>query len=159
MIELRKRERELINIINEDRKNPTRLPYLEEDLSRLNHSMSPQEAVSPDMWDKMSEDEKQRKLDLSHLKSFAFVEYFIYAPHDLLPEYELKPKGQNGRIKTGFYMIDFRSLYRIVCKQVNSAKQSPTETKILQLSIQARSNLRDKFVHYFNRVPEEDNIS
>ena len=133
--------------------------YLKEDLARLNHPMSPQEAVPPAFWDKMSNEEKQQRLDLSHKKGIAFVEYFVYAPHDLLPEYKLKPKGQDGEIKTGFYMVDFRRLYRIVCRQVNSAKQSPTETKILQLSIQARSNLRENFVNYFNRVPPEDNIS
>ena len=134
-------------------------PYLKEDLARLNHPMSPQEAVSPAILDKMSEEEKQRRLDLSHKKSIAFVEYFVYKPHDLLPEYKLKPKGQNGEIKTGFYMIDFRRLYRIVCKQVNTPKQSPTQTKILQLSIQARSYLREKVINYFNRAPEEDSIS
>jgi len=134
-------------------------PYLMEDLERLNHPMSPQQAVPPDIWTQMSDEEKQRRLDLSHPKSFAFVEYFIYSPHDLLPEYKLKSKKENGQIKTGFYMIDFRRLYKIVCKQVNSAKQSPTKTKVLQLSIQTRANLRDKFVNYFSRVPEEDNVS
>ena len=32
------------------------------------------------------------------------------------------------------------------------------ESKVLQLSIQARSELRDKITYYYSRIPEEDVI-
>ena len=55
-------------------------------------------------------------------------------------------------------MIDFRNTYKLNYEKINPPKDAPLESKCLQLSIQARSELRDKIAWYYGRVPEEDKI-
>ena len=130
-------------------------PYLSEDLLRLNFPMTPQQAVLPTAWERMSSEERARRIDTSRPKSYAFVEYFMYAPHDRLPEYNVTT---DGRLRTGHYSIDFRCMYRIECKKINTATQSPVGAKVVQITVSAREALRDKLVAYFARVPEEDEL-
>lgn len=130
-------------------------PYLSEDLLRLNFRMELQEAVPPDVWKRMPSEERARRLDASKGKSYALVEQFVYAPHDLLPEYNVT---KDGKLRTGYYRIDFRSMYRIECKRINNPKQSPLEAKVVQITVDAREALRDKLAAYFARVPREDRL-
>jgi hypothetical protein len=39
-------------------------PYLKEDLTRLNRIMTPQQSVPPQVWEAMSPEEKQRRLEI-----------------------------------------------------------------------------------------------
>lgn len=133
-----------------------RNPYLNQDLTNVNRPMTPEQAVPPDVWEKIPRSEKLKRLNLSKPKSYAFVHYFVYAHHDLLPQYTVHSK--HGNVETGYYMVDFRRIYRVECEKVANAKQAPLEIKLLQLSIQTRNELREKIAEYFNRVPEEDKV-
>jgi len=55
-------------------------------------------------------------------------------------------------------MLDFRRIYRVECEKVANPKQAPLETKILELSVVTRGELRDKLADYFGRIPDEDRI-
>ena len=55
-------------------------------------------------------------------------------------------------------MIDFRNIYKLSCEKIITPKDAPLESKCLQLSIQARSDLRTKIADYYARVPKEDEI-
>ena len=53
-------------------------------------------------------------------------------------------------------MIDFRNTYKINCDKIKAPDNVPHETKILQLSITVRNELRDKLISYYGRIPAED---
>ncbi|MBN1508459.1 MAG: hypothetical protein JW955_16540 [Sedimentisphaerales bacterium] len=127
-------------------------PYFVYDLTNINRRMSPDKAVAPDIWGGLPESERQGRLSAGD--AYALVEYFIYAPHDFLPKYTVNRKG--GPIQTGYYMLDFRRIYRIECDKVANAKQAPLEPRLLQISIETRGELRDKLAWYFGRTPKED---
>lgn len=138
----------LQNVINSFFKNP----YFSEDLTRINRPVSPESSVSTEDWEQFSEDEKLKRLKEGY--AYVSVEYFIYAEHELLPKYKVKLRG--NVIETGYYMIDFRKSFRVSCPGVRSAKEHPVEGKYLQLTIEARQQLRNKVSKYYLRVPQED---
>lgn len=131
-----------------------RNPYFANDLTNINRPMPREKAVSPEKWAKLSAEEKQERM--AGGDAYALVEYFIYASHDLLPPYTVK--GPEGPLQTGYYMIDFRRICRIECNKIVKPDQAPLETKVLQISIETRRELRDKLAWYFGRVPEEDMV-
>ncbi|NLX06906.1 MAG: hypothetical protein GXY33_17350 [Phycisphaerae bacterium] len=136
--------------------NPTFLKngYLGEDLTRVNREMMPEQAVPQDIWHKLPEKERQKRLQIG--KGYAFVEQFVYEPHGLLPEYQLDtPKG---KIRSSFYMIDFRRAYRVECDKVIGANDVPIAAKLLQVSVAVREELRRKLAKYFSRRPKEDEV-
>ena len=129
-------------------------PFLEADLTRVNRPMRPEQSVPPDRWASMGQEEKDRRFDANRPLAFAFNSFFIYAPHDLLPSYSLNRRG--GPVETAHYLIDFSAGCRIECKEIHNAQQAPLQTKLLELTVQARSDLREKMADYFGRVPAED---
>jgi hypothetical protein len=130
--------------------------HIRDDLTLLNSPLRPEESVSRQLWDSLSQVDRARKFDLRHEKSYAFTDYFIYAQHPLLPRYKLPHKS--GGIETGYYMIDFKQIVRVDCDKITSALQDVLKAKVLQLSIGSRSSLRDKLSKYFARVPDEDSV-
>lgn len=129
-------------------------PYFEEDLTRINRKMEPQQAVAPYIWDKFPPEEKQKRLEEG--LGYPFLELFIYEKHDLFTEYLLH--GRKGNIVTKYYMIDFTNIQKVNCDKIITPENAPLETKCLQLSVQSRSELRDKISYYYSRVPKEDKI-
>jgi len=129
-------------------------PYFSEDLTRINRKMEPQQTVPPPAWEQFSDDMKQEKLKegLAH----AFLDLFIYENHVLLPEYIVHRK--EGNVITQYHMIDFKNSYKIDCDRINSPEDAPLNKKVLQLSIESRSELRDKIAKYYSRIPIEDLI-
>jgi hypothetical protein len=89
-------------------------PYFADDLTNINRHMSPEKTLSPDAWGELPLEEKQRRMSDGDV--YALAEYFVYAPHDLLPKYAVKRK--EGPPETGYYMLDFRRICRIECKKV-----------------------------------------
>lgn len=130
-------------------------PYFKKDLTRINREMKPEQAHSPQEWDGLPMERKQDKLKEGI--GYALYDFFIYEKHDLLPKYELRGGGSET-IETNYYMIDFKNIYRVSCNRINSAKDSPLDTKCLQLSIQTRKQLREKMAYYFHRPAPEDAI-
>jgi hypothetical protein len=129
-------------------------PYLAEDLTRLNRIMLPEKSMPPHEWTKLSPEEKLERKTVGD--TYAFVSRFIYDKHDSLPQYSLK-KG-TSEIETGYYMIDFRNIHRLNCDAIISAEKAPLESKVLELSIETRRELRDKITSYYAYVPKEDQI-
>jgi len=130
-------------------------PYLEEDLTRVNRIMSPEQSVQPSVWEQFSEEERQRRLAEGH--TYAFINLFVYKRHDLLPEYTLHRK-KDKNIVTNSYMINFKNLYKVHCDKIISPTNSPLESKHLQLSVETREELRVKLTRYYSRVPQEDQL-
>ena len=129
-------------------------PYFAEDLTRINRKMGPQQTVPPHVWDKFPQEEKLKRSEEGY--GYAFLELFIYEKNDLFPKYTLHRK--QGEIETNYYMIDFRNTYKLNYEKIKTPEDAPLESKCLQLSIQARYELRDKIAWYYGRVPEEDKI-
>lgn len=129
-------------------------PYLDADLTRINRRMNPKDAFTPRKWEEKSPEEKARILKDDFV--YSFVEFFIYEQDNLFPEYTVRRHGETVNIR--YYMIDFRNTYKIDCEKIISPSIAPLESKCLQLSIQARSELRAKIADYFARVPKEDTI-
>lgn len=129
-------------------------PYFAEDLTRINRKMEPQQAVPPDIWAKLNDEERTRREAAG--TAYSLLESFVYDEHELLPTYEVPRKG--GNIRTGHYMVDFRHTFRVDCNRVNDPRSSPQETKLLELSIQSRSDLREKIAYFYARVPVEDEV-
>ena len=129
--------------------------YFAEDLTRINREMEPQQAVSPHIWDGLPPEEKQRRLQEGY--GYAFLEFFIYERCDLFPKYMVHKK-QGKNIETNYYMVDFRNTYKLYCDKIKSPEKAPLESKCSQLSVQARSELRDKISYYYARIPKEDKI-
>jgi hypothetical protein len=129
-------------------------PYFKEDLTRINRKMEPQQAIPPDAWQKLSYEEKQRRLEEGH--SYAFLEFFIYEGGELFPKYIVNRR--EGNIETNYYMIDFRNTYKLNCEAIKTQKNVPIMSKCLELSLQPRAELRDKLAYYYGRTPKEDEI-
>jgi len=129
-------------------------PYFAEDLTNINKVMRAEKTLPPDAWETLPNEEKERRLREGI--TYASPRLFIYEENDLFEPYTFNIHGKE--IKTQYYMIDFKNVYKINCDKIISPEKSPLESKCLQLSIQARSELRDKIAYYFARVPEEDQI-
>ena len=130
-------------------------PYFEEDLTRINSKMRPQQSVAPSEWEKMSEDIKRKRFGVDP-EVFAFTDVFIYEKHDLLLPYELNTQTK-GKIKSNYYMISFKDITKINCENIQRGGQG-LETKILELSVAAREQLRNKIAYFYGRTPEEDRL-
>lgn len=129
--------------------------YFAEDFTNINREMDPEQSVPAQIWRTMPEAEQKRRLQRG--KAFALGEYFVYAPHDLLGDYSLRLKGGSSK-EISFRAVDFRMIYRVECDSVVNIKQVPLEAKVLELTIETRSQLRIKLAKYFARIPDEDSI-
>ena len=127
-------------------------PYFAEDLTRMNREMEPQETVAPKVWENFPEQEQEKRLKEGY--AYAFLEFFVYGKNELFPNYTVHRKEEN--IETNYYMIDFRNTFKVSCEKIITPKNAPLESKLLQLSIQSRSELRAKLANYYGKVPEED---
>jgi hypothetical protein len=129
-------------------------PYLAEDLTRINRKMEPQQTVSPQIWERFPPEEKQKRLEVGY--EYGFIEFFVYEKNDLFPKYIINRR--NGNIETNNYMIDFRNTHKVSCEKIITPKNAPLKSKILQLSIETRSELRLKIAKYYARIPIEDQV-
>lgn len=53
-------------------------------------------------------------------------------------------------------MVEFGRIHRVECSEFDRGKVAPSGTKLLQVSVQTRKELRHKLSEYFGRVPKED---
>lgn len=130
-------------------------PYLNEDVTRINLKMQAEQSVIPRIWESLPPEEKQKRLDVGY--AYGFVDFFIYEKNDLFSKYTIDRKNAEN-IATNYYMIDFRNIYKLSCEKIITPKNSPLESKCLQLSIKTRTELRDKIADYYARVPKEDEV-
>ena len=133
-------------------------PHFVEDLTRINRHVAPGKAMAASDWERLTDEEKAKRLAKG--SAYTFAEFFIYAEHDLIqPRYTVTYRGTEYDI--GSYAVDFRRSFRISCQLVKSSNEGPADpkllnSKILQLSIDAREDLRLKMASYYNRRPVED---
>jgi len=130
-------------------------PYFEEDLTRINRIIPPEKSIPPEAWEGFLSEQKAERMAKGY--AYGFVELFAYEKNPLFPEYTIHRKG--GRINTNYYMIDFRNTFRVNCSRIRKPNNVPIESKVLQLSIAARSDLRDKISFYYSRLPDEDLVA
>ena len=128
-------------------------PYFADDLTRINRQMEPQYAMAPQHWNNLGDEDKQRRQ--AEGLSYAFLKFFIYQEHPLLPSYTINRR--EGNIDTRFYMIDFKRVHFIECDKIKRDNH-PLNTKRLQLTIEARTDLRNKISGYYGRPAAEDEI-
>lgn len=126
--------------------------YFAADLTNIDRKMEPHQALPRRRWEALPDPVKQARLREG--RTFALMEMFIYDAHDFLPTYEVHVRRQPRTI--GHYMIDFRDAFRISCSAIAAPHQSPLDAKLLQLTVTARQELRDKIVFYYSRVPDEE---
>ncbi|MFW9968741.1 MAG: hypothetical protein ACFFDF_00985 [Candidatus Odinarchaeota archaeon] len=140
----------LTRILSKFMKNP----YFAEDMTRINRTVEiPKNKFAPDDWEKLSPEERFKHVEQG--ESYSNIKYYIYAENENFVPYELK----GNRI--GFYMIDFTRSYHINCsniKKEGKIKGNLLDSKVLQLSIESREQLRNKIAFYYYRIPEEDKI-
>lgn len=122
-------------------------PYLTEDFTRINRPMTAQETMPPEGWDALKPEDRAKYEREG--KSFQFLNFFVYEGHPSLLDYEIKNGGTTTL--TNYYMIDFKHKYSIIIPKKNQLK-----FKLLQLSVEKRSELREKMAYYYRRIPEED---
>jgi len=127
-------------------------PYIAQDLTRVNRKMEPQQAIPPHAWEQMSPEKRQERL--AEGLGYAFANLFVYEKHDLLLKYTVHRK--QGNIETNYYMINIKDIYKLRCDKINTPQDAPLESKVLELSIGTRSELREKVVAYYGRIPKED---
>ncbi len=128
--------------------------FLADDLTRINRVMAPEKSIPAAKWNNLPEE--QRASRMQEGVGYAFKELFIYAEHPLLRRHTVNRK--EGNIVTSAWMIDFRDAQKVVCDKIVNPKQSPIESKILELSVSARSELREKIAAYYSRIPVEDQV-
>lgn len=133
-------------------------PYLAEDLTRINRMMTPQQSVSPQVWGQFKAEEQQRRIGEGN--TFAHDNLFIYDKHEILHVYPLSRKRgiEVQSITTGYYMIDFKNIVKVNCDRIISPSDSPSESRLLELTVEARDELRIKLSRYYSRRPKEDQL-
>ena len=131
-------------------------PHFTEDFTRLNRKVAPENSLPPFAWEQLSSEEKAAKLNEG--AGYAFRDYFVYEPHDFLPPYRVKK--EKAEWETRYYIVDFKTMYRFECNMIRRENQNTPVpegcNKLLQLTVVARNELRDKFTDLFSRIPEED---
>lgn len=140
----------LIKVLTTFMKNP----HFKEDLTRINRIVDlPKNKFTPVDWETLDKDEKLKHVDQG--KSYTFLNNFIYEPYIDFTSYELK--GEDIK----YYMVDFTRSYYINCgniKREGKTDGNLIESKVLQLSLEVRNQLRNKIAEYYNRIPEEDKV-
>lgn len=117
--------------------------------------MPAEKTVPAAVWEKLTPEQKAKRF-ASTTEGYAFTDFFVYERHPSLPEYTLNKKG--GPVPTGYYMIDFKMMCRVNCDLIRSPQDSPIDAKVLELSIEARADLRNKIVAFFARNPDEKRL-
>jgi len=133
-------------------------PFFANDFTVVNRPMTVDQALTAEELAKLSSDERQKRLDAAPGGSYVHVELFVFAPHDLLPEYTISWQGERT---VRHYMVDFRRAHRVECQDISypqKADSAISRLKRLQLSTSARKELRDKLAFFYGRVPAEDRL-
>lgn len=138
-------------VLQQLRKSFSANPYFLEDWTRLNRPGNVKDHIPPEKFNELGDVKKQELLERG--KEFPFSDLFVFPGNDLLREYILDSRRE---IRTKAYMIDFKKIFTVKCDAIKSPEESILGTKILQLSVFGRTELRDKIAHYFARIPEED---
>ncbi|MCK9441194.1 MAG: hypothetical protein M0Q13_07215 [Methanothrix sp.] len=133
-----------------------------EDMTLLNQPHLPNE------WRELGEEVSS---DSDGEAIYAYDTLFIYAEDPRLPKYPVKIPIEGKKFEefeAGYYFIDFRNISKVKCSCIaHEEEKKPNyedlllkmlSSKILEISIDARADLRNKLAYYYLRVPKEDLI-
>jgi hypothetical protein len=123
------------------------VPYFAEDLSRINVPAQPEKAVPPQHWDNLSAEEQLELVNQG--LAYAFYDCFVYEPADLFTAYTVRKKKESWT--TGHRLVDFKSIFRVECAQIERDRDAPGGIKVYELTTLTRAQLRDKLTAYFGR--------
>jgi hypothetical protein len=129
-------------------------PYLAEDLTNVNRKMKPELSMPPHTWEQLPSEKKQERAAVGI--AYAFVNFFVYEGNDRLPKYIVHRKEEDK--ETNFYMINFRDIHKLCCDKINTPEDSPLKSKVLELSVETRRELREKLATYYGTPPKEDRV-
>lgn len=115
--------------------------------------MPAEQALPPKHWESLTAEKKSELMAKG--ESFIFEECFVYDANPLFTPYELK-KGAKTFSPVAHRLLDFKKIVRIDCALIERNRDAPAGIKLLELTIAARSQLRDKLAHFFARIPDED---
>lgn len=152
-------------------------PYLAKDMTKINREMNPKQVMHPIQWNRLSLKEKLEMITAEPQHNQ--LNFFVYEEHNAFPSYTVKRESRyeekvdatnnlpifkqikkDVEFQTTYYMIDFKSIYHVECEKISKPDKELDEkvsrSKILQLSIKTRNELRDKMAFYFGNPPDED---
>lgn len=127
--------------------------YIKEDFTRINNKIESQHSIPTKGWNSLNAEEKTNLLEQG--EKYIYIEQFVYQKSDLLQEYDYDDPVQKAKIKLGYYMIDFRDVFKVSCDLIKRNNDMPKGLKILELSLDSRNELRNKIKEYY-RTPAED---
>jgi hypothetical protein len=127
-------------------------PYFVSDFTNINRVMNPQQTLPPAVWDGLLAEERIKREAKG--PAYSFIELFVYQQCEWFPSYRVDRR--DGQVQTNYYMIDFRNIFKVSCESVLKPDKVPIDAKLLQLTTETRSQLREKISYYFSRVPQED---
>jgi len=152
-------------------------PYLAKDMTIINREMNPKHVMHPLQWNDLSLEEKLEMITAepqhNRLNFFVYEENKLFPSYDIEREYRYEEKvdvanntpifeqiKEDIELQTTYYMIDFKNIYHVKCKKISKPDKEldtkVSKSKILQLSIKTRNELRDKMAFYFGNPPDED---
>lgn len=124
--------------------------YLLDNFLIINEPMLKIESMGDNIFSKQPP-EKQQMYNLLP-KTYEFVDKFIYDKHEFLDKYHKSYKGIE--IETSMYMISFKDSVRVKTERFERGFKNCEKT--LELSPLSRDILRKKLVHFYGRIPMED---
>ena len=150
-------------------------PFIAENLLILNKEIKPFNAIHPRQWNGFTDDEKIEYIEA--YPRYQYTNFYIYDTNDKLPSYPITkqykyeliedditglPKynviKKEETIVINYYMIDFRNIYPIKCDKIikDKIEEEIMSSKILQLSIYSRTDLRNKLAFHFINSPDQE---
>jgi len=124
------------------------VPWLVEDFTRINQMLPLHQALAPDHYARLPMAERAAREAKG--PAYPFTQLFCYAPHPLLAPY------QSRGLNISHWQVNFTDMFKLQWKHINRNAAVPPGTKVLELTIEARDNLRMKLAYFFNRRADED---
>jgi hypothetical protein len=152
-------------------------PSLLKDITRINRKGMPKDLMHPQQWNELPDSRKTTAMnsvpDYGHRTCFVyegnsqFDEYAVARPAKyeevVDPASDLSKYNQIHEqitFMTRYYMINFKNIFHVNCDKVSDPQKiiddSILGSKVLQLSIKTRNELREKMADYFGTPPAED---
>jgi len=113
--------------------------FLNDDPTRLNNEVDPENSMPKPKWDIKSEEEKAALKRKG--KTYAFLNNFVF-------------EGIDGFF-SDYLMIDFNFVFNINSKYLGKKNKLLLAPRVLQLSFESQRALRLKLANYYFREPEE----
>ena len=132
--------------------------FIMDNLLKINEIIRPKLVYSDEHYKNLSDNEKMTADNLPDC--YTFVDKFIYEGNAMLPEYSISRKlkidgeKQTLELTTTKHMISFKDAISVSCDYF--ARTNNEALKILELTPEARSILRNKLTAFYGRVPDED---